>query len=187
MSAQATHCHSYSKVYNQYFLLSVVYGANASQERKSLWEEFKVIKTNILDVPWFVCGDFNTELNMSERSENYDGMACSQNSLDFKQCLDEVELSDLPSTGSFLIWSNKRSSGYLAKKLDRFLVNECWLDGFSGLRASFLPRDFSDHCIGVLYAVGQQRTVGSFKFNNYLAKHKNFMPIVSQHWGSSNF
>lgn len=77
--------------------------------------------------------------------------------------------------------------GYLAKKLDRFLVNDYWLDSFPGLRASFLPPDTSDHCAGVLYSVDQQRKVGSFKFFNFLTMHKNTMPIVSQHWGSSKF
>lgn len=124
MSAQVVHCHSYSLVHKKYFLLSVIYGPNSSYERKVLWEDLRVIKANMIEVPWLVCGDFNTELSMPERFDYFEGMVCTQSSLDFRHCLDEVELADMPYTRSFLTWSNMKSSGYLAQKLDRFLVND---------------------------------------------------------------
>lgn len=36
----------------------------------------------MLKVPWLLCGDFNTELNITDRSDYYDGMTCSQNAID---------------------------------------------------------------------------------------------------------
>lgn len=97
--------------------------------------------------PWIVCGDFNTVLHMNESSDFYDGMPLTQSVLDFKQCLDDVGLSDMHCDGLFLTWSNKRSKRFLAKKLDRFLVHDCWLDEFDQFRATFCPPDFSDHCL----------------------------------------
>lgn len=107
--------------------------------------ELQSIKGRISEVPWLLCGDFNTKLDMFDRSDYYDGMTCTQNALDFRNFLDAIELTDLPCSGPSLTWSSKRSTRFLAKKLDRFLVNENWMDEFDGFRASFLPPDFSDH------------------------------------------
>lgn len=52
--------------------------------------------------PWIICGDFNTELNVNERSDFYEGMACSQSVLDFKQCLYDVGLIDMHYDGLFI-------------------------------------------------------------------------------------
>lgn len=82
----------------------------------------------------------------------------------------------------FLTWSIKRIVDFIAKKLDRFLINDSWIDVFPDLRASFSPPDFSDHCVGVLYAVRQLRKHGNFKFFNYLIKNANFLSTVAQSW-----
>lgn len=84
MLAQAIHCHAFSLSHKQYFLLSVVYGANTSSDRRILWRELSMVKYNMGDVPWLACGDFNTELFMSERSEYYDGMLISSSFLEFR-------------------------------------------------------------------------------------------------------
>lgn len=106
-------------------------------------------------------------------------MPSSQSSMYFRECVEEVELTDLQCDGLFMTWSNKRSLGFLAKKLDRFLVNDCWLDAFQNIRASFSPLNFSDHCIGMLSATGHHWKCGSFKFFNFLTRHSSFLPIVT--------
>lgn len=76
-SAQAIHCHTFSLVHKKYFLLSVIYGANANMNRRALWGELQSIKELMPEVPWLLCGDFNSELHMLERSDYYEGMPCS--------------------------------------------------------------------------------------------------------------
>lgn len=81
---QSIHVQTFSLVHKKYFLLSVIYGANTSGERKNLWKDLMLTKEIMGFVPWVVYGDFNTELNMWERSNFYNGMPCSQNALDFR-------------------------------------------------------------------------------------------------------
>lgn len=49
---------------------------------------------------------------------------------EFQQCVDFIGLTNIQSEGSLFNWS-RRGHGYLAKKLDRTLVNEKWLGYFS--------------------------------------------------------
>lgn len=115
-SAQAIHCHTFSKTLMKYFFLSVVYGANSVVERKKLGEELCEVKTNMGEVPWMACGGFNTKLFMTDRLDYFDGMPCSQSFMDFRQCLEEVDLVDLYGDSPHFTWSNKRVQGFLSKK-----------------------------------------------------------------------
>lgn len=117
--------------------LSVIYGANTIAERRMLSQELTMIKSQMEAAPWIICGDFNTELCMSKRSDYFDGTPISQSSLDFRKRVEDLELSDLHCDGSFLTWSHKRASGFLAKKLDIFLINNCWMDAFSDFPLTF--------------------------------------------------
>lgn len=112
---QAIHCHIYSKSLKKHFFLSVVYGANSAIERRKLWSDLVAVKSCMGEAPWLVCGDFNFELFMTERSDYFEGMPYSQSSLDFRRCLEEVEHVDMRSDGPYFTWSNKRVQGFLAK------------------------------------------------------------------------
>lgn len=94
----------------------MVYGANTVAGRRLLWKELRLIKSSMIVAPWLVCGDFNSELYKSERSDFFDGMPSSQGSLEFRECVKDVELTDIHSDGMFMTWSNKRSIRFLAKK-----------------------------------------------------------------------
>src|SRR4051812_2250158 len=116
-----------------YFLLIMVYRANSAAERKVFLSDLQQIKSFMGRVPWIVCGDFNSDMHMYERSDFYVGMPCSPCVLEFRQCLHDVELTDMHSYGLFLTWSNKRAQGFLEKKLDWFLINVPWMDEFPDL------------------------------------------------------
>lgn len=77
--------------------------------------------------------------------------------------------------------------GYLVKKLDRFLVNDVWMDEFPDLKVTFLPPDFSDHCACLLSSFILLKKPGSFKFFNYRIKHKEFTSTIFQHWAASKY
>lgn len=75
-------------------------------------------------VPWLVFRDFNFELHMDEISDYTKGMHISTKSLEFRSCIEDIGLVVMKSFGTLYTWSNTRSTGFLAKKLDKFLVND---------------------------------------------------------------
>ena len=48
--------------------------------------------------------------------------------IDFNSCLHQLEIQDLRYHGEKYTWSNKRPDNPIAKKLDRALINEHWLN-----------------------------------------------------------
>ncbi|XP_074263471.1 uncharacterized protein LOC141586209 [Silene latifolia] len=79
------------------FHLTMVYGFNELQERKLLWEKLSLFKRQIHGA-WVICGDFNTVLVPSER---LGGNSTTIEMEDFKNCVDECEVADCPTSGIF--------------------------------------------------------------------------------------
>lgn len=99
-----------------------VYGSTNQLERRRLWQELTEVQTQI---PWVVLGDFNATLKTEERR----GVRSVAGSYDeFLNCVEELELSDLPYNGCFFTWFNRRQGEEaIAAKLDRVLVNGSWI------------------------------------------------------------
>lgn len=95
-------------------------------------------------------GDFNVIYKMCERSDYYVGMQEAGNVQDFQDCIAAVGLVDLYSEGPLYTWSNKRTKGFVAKKFDRIMVNDNWMEVYKDVKAEFTLRGFSDHCAGGL-------------------------------------
>src|SRR4051812_10943760 len=87
---------------------------------------------------------------MEECSDYYAGMPVPTKVQDFQSCVSKVGLMDIPFVGPVFTWSNKRTDGFLAKKLDRVMGNSQWLDNFHDYEAQFLAPEFSDHCAGLI-------------------------------------
>src|SRR4051812_15705147 len=111
-------------------------------DRRLLWQDLLDLPT----VPWIALGVFNELKMMTERSDYYNCMPCPNFTLEFQQCLANLELMDLNHIGPNFPWTNKRTVGFIAKKLDRLLANDCWIRSFPELSAEFTPLSFSDHC-----------------------------------------
>lgn len=182
-SAQAIHCHAYSMTLERYFFLSVVYASNDEYGRRSLWQGFLNLSQYMNNIPWIAFGDFNVIHSMQEKSDYFDGMLISRSVHEFRECLMEVGLTDLPSDGVFFTCSNKRVDGFVAKKLDRILVNHHWLQGFSDMTAAFTPPEFSDHSAGWINCSSTIRAKSEpFRFFNFLARHPDFLSTVRTVW-----
>lgn len=106
--------------------------------------------------------------------------------MDFSDCIESLGHTDTLSSSAYFIWSNKRTVGFLAKKLDKILGNEVWLDSFPNVVAEFTPPDFSDHSAGVLKFEPPILKKSSFKFFNYLTKHNDFLHTVKDCWVSTS-
>lgn len=120
MSEQAVHYHVYSLPLKKFIFLSIVYGVKTVIGRRALWKELCEVKNLIGIVPWIACGDSNIEHQMVERSDYFDGMPVSLSSLDFRQCLDEVDLFDLQGEVLFILGAIKGRWALSTKSLEGF-------------------------------------------------------------------
>lgn len=93
---------------------------------------------------WIVLGDFNEILHPNETS-NPSIIKISRGMHLFGECLGDIVLFDLPSTGPGFTWTNKHPTDPMGTKIDRCLVNCLWLLICLGSHSFFKPPDFSDY------------------------------------------
>ncbi|GJU04045.1 RNA-directed DNA polymerase, eukaryota, reverse transcriptase zinc-binding domain protein [Tanacetum coccineum] len=104
--------------------------------------------------------------------------------LEFKECLNEIEVEDLCSSGLHYTWTknlHKAKVGIMTgvlKKLDRILTNEEFITQFPQANAKFLPYIISDHSSSILSIPSSiQKKIKSFRFSNYLTEKQDFIFI----------
>ncbi|GJX28417.1 ribonuclease H-like domain-containing protein [Tanacetum coccineum] len=151
---------------NNVIYVSFVYGEVKVVGRRELWDNIRDHNNVVGDFPWVLLGDFNVILNFNE------------NSNDFRECVEVVNIEDIKVTGLFFTWVQKRkdpSSGIL-KKLDRIMGNGKFVDEYSNCYANFLPYGVSDHSPAVLVFPNiKGRKNRAFRFLNYLTDKKEFI------------
>lgn len=86
--------------------------------------------------------------------------------VDFKTCIDQLEIRDLRYHGARFSWTNKQPDNPIAKNLDRALINEHWLAIFPHSLANYLAPNISDHCpfCITLHCPNPQAGTKPFKF-----------------------
>lgn len=157
-------------------VISVVYASNCAVARTGLWEELMDLSSSLIlnGKPWLVLGDFNQVLHPSEHSRAV-SRKVDKRTRAFRQCLLEVDLSDLNFRGNTFTWWNKNKTRPVAKKLDGILVNDLWIDSFPLAVASFGSPDFSDHAsLTVVLNPQSQKHRKPFKFYNFLLQNADF-------------
>ncbi|XP_019255156.1 PREDICTED: uncharacterized protein LOC109233746 [Nicotiana attenuata] len=86
-------------------LLTVVYGYNGIEQRRTLWDTLQQLSVSIA-VPWMITWDFNAMLYSNDRLSgnpvNYSEIQ------DFVSCLHSSSLTELPWKGDYYTWSNKQ-------------------------------------------------------------------------------
>lgn len=144
--------------------LSMVYGLNQALSRRNLWADMRYLGTIIGDNPWIQLGDFNVVRRPNERLTGFDQAA----TYDFNDCLESLNMEDMPSRGFWFTLSNRRGGmGVNKSKIDRVLINSAWLDKFSDSEAVFLAPSVFDHCsivVTVMLASHVRRPFKIFKF-----------------------
>lgn len=164
---------------------TAIYAGNTSDERNDLWIELLNLHQafNLDSLPWLVGGDFNEITHPAEHSDP-SVATITPPMIAFNTCLSQLEIKDLRYHGERFTWSNKQPDCPIAKKLDRALINEVWLDTFPRSLAHFQPPDISDHapcCIHLDCPLPLADTK-PFKFFNYLTSHPDFLALVSESW-----
>ncbi|RVW97689.1 Transposon TX1 uncharacterized 149 kDa protein [Vitis vinifera] len=154
-----------------------VYGPFTKEEREWLWEEIGAIR-GLWEDPWCVGGDFNITLFQRERSRQGRISSAMRR---FAQVADELGLRDIPMQGGVFTWSGGPNNQSWAR-LDRFLVNTSWLDQFSSVLQSRLPRPLSDHFPVSLEGGGLRRGPSPFRFENMWLKVEGFQDMIRRWW-----
>ena len=154
-----------------------VYGLFTREEREYLWEELGAIRGSWED-PWCLGGDFNIILFQKERSRQRRLTAAIRR---FAQIIDELGLVDLPLQGGLFTWNGGQNDQSWAR-LDRFLMTQNWLDQFSGVLQSKLPRPISDHFPILLEGGGLRRGPSPFRFENMWLKVEGFKDFLRSWW-----
>ena len=77
------------------FILTVVYGVNTVEQRKSLWQEMNAMSKGISQ-PWLIVGDFNVIISTKDR---LDGVPVTNNEInDFGDCVRDMGVNELQWT-----------------------------------------------------------------------------------------
>ncbi|XP_039065361.1 uncharacterized protein LOC120210728 [Hibiscus syriacus] len=103
---------------------------------------------------------------------------------DFEDITQELGLQDHPYFGPSFTWSNKQHETFLARKLDRVLINPYWFSSFHQSFVEFTTPGISDHCMAIVWLSKEISCNRSkpFKFFNFWTIHSSFMNEVKQSW-----
>lgn len=154
-------------------------------ERKELWSDIKSHQDSPLfrDKQWVILGDFNEILEGDEHSSYQNSGLINNGMRDFDDIVQYCNLTDMGSQGPKFTWCNQREEGLICKKLDRFLVNECWLNKSTHAYGVFEAGGCSDHLRGKfnlrIEAEGKRRP---FKFTNVVAEMHEFIKVLEEYW-----
>ncbi|XP_039058912.1 uncharacterized protein LOC120202566 [Hibiscus syriacus] len=143
------------------------------------------LDTRFGSLPWILGGDFNIYLHHKESSDSLIlGPYFSSDMIDFQELIQDLTLNDHPFFGPTYTWSNKQKDTYLARKLDRVLINSHWATSFQNSFVEFTAPGPSDHCMALAW-INKENQINRpkpFKFFNFWSKHPNFLEYVIISW-----
>nr|GEY21057.1 hypothetical protein [Tanacetum cinerariifolium] len=146
------------ETYNEYDEL--ISGSNESKERRVLYS------------------DLDTYLGSSSMNSAM---------LDFKDCVSNIEVVDINSSGIHYTWNqNPKGRDGMLKKLDHIMGNLEFSNNFQGAYAIFQPYRISDHSPAILKIPSLSLTnLKPFKFCNFLSHKGNSLEVVSEGWNTT--
>ncbi|GJT54711.1 hypothetical protein Tco_0989765 [Tanacetum coccineum] len=127
-------------------------------------------------------GDFNAALYIEDSFCGSSNINIAMR--EFRECVDNIEVSDVNSTGLHFTWNQKPNAETgMFKKIDRVMRNLYFTSEFPGSYVIFQPYRISDHSPAVLKI--QQVTKikpKPFKFSNFIVYKSEFKPLVEEGW-----
>ncbi|XP_070031557.1 uncharacterized protein [Nicotiana tomentosiformis] len=137
--AQMIHCQVKSRRGDIDCLLTVVYGYNGIEQRRSLWDNLQLLSVSII-VPWLIAGDFNAVLYPKDRL-SCNPVNCSEIQ-EFATCLQQTTLIELPWKDDYYTWINKQPGvDRVISRLDRVFGNYEWMMSWGHVETNYgLPQ-----------------------------------------------
>ncbi|KAL0440681.1 UNVERIFIED_CONTAM: hypothetical protein Sradi_0007000 [Sesamum radiatum] len=126
IGTQFVHCRVLIHEMHEPILTTVVYGANDVSARRELWQGLTDLAV-LVDLPWFVGGDFNAVLDMSEVSGASGDIRVAMN--EFNDCILQIGLIFLPMQGERFSWHNYMDGAYGRDWTVCLLMMHGWSDG----------------------------------------------------------
>ncbi|XVE65054.1 hypothetical protein DITRI_Ditri07aG0151500 [Diplodiscus trichospermus] len=131
-------------------------------------------------MPWLLARDFNVPIHPDESSNYNEGQAITTDMQEFIDCRNNLALFDHVASRPLFTWTNKHQEGFLAKKLDRVLINDLWK---ASTVVEFLAPEISDHCPALIqFKESNLQPPKPFKFFNFSVKCKEFLQVVENSW-----
>ena len=106
------------------FILSGIYGCNEGVDRKKLWRHLESIYNEGYTEPWMLAGDYNVIATAEESCPFNANFGINADMRDFVEVRRYILVYDHAFTGTMFTWTNKHQDGFIARKLDRVLINE---------------------------------------------------------------
>ena len=88
------------------------------------------IHNSVSNERWLPVGDFNIA-DTSESSSFNASYAIGNDMRDFKDVRNNISVYDHAFIGLLFTWTNKHQEGFMAKKLDRVMINDAWPSCFA--------------------------------------------------------
>ncbi|GJX74351.1 hypothetical protein Tco_0312946, partial [Tanacetum coccineum] len=144
-TSQVMHVKIIHKVSGRELFCSFVYANNLPVARRSLWADLELHKNVTRGKPWILMGDFNVALNLEDYSSGPSKLNYAIT--DFKDCVYNIEVMDINSSGLHFTWNQKPKGGCgLLKKLDRIMGNTEFIDAFPGAISDHSPACLECEC-----------------------------------------
>ena len=125
--------------------------------------------------------DFNVTLDPDESSNSTGSNLITPDMKEFIKARRIISIFDHAYSEPLFTWSNKQYESFIARKLDKTLVNGGWIVKYAHSTVDFMALEILDHCPVV---IGFQQNVVNppkpFKFFNFWTKHPRFMELVQQ-------
>ncbi|XP_019234714.1 PREDICTED: uncharacterized protein LOC109215148 [Nicotiana attenuata] len=181
VEAQLIHCEARDISNNFQCVLTIVYGFNTVEERKSLWTSLQDISRST-NCPWLVCGDFNAMLITTDRRSCHP--VTFSEVKDFADCINSILLSELQWKGDYYTWSNKQQGvERVSSKIDRAFSSHDWMMNWGHIVLEYDLPNISDHAPMLLTLRNVNQNIRApFRFFNIWCGHAQFLEIVETHW-----
>lgn len=162
---------------NLSILITNVYAPATPNLKPDFLNELRAIASTV-DKPWIICGDFNMIRYAHEKNNPNFHLAEADA---FNDCINDLNLIELPLLDRLFTWTNKRTVPTL-ERLDRAFINLEWDGVLPSTLLSSMTRRTSDHVplkIEISTAIPKSQV---FRFENYWVKDATFLPIIVSAW-----
>ncbi|XP_019263542.1 PREDICTED: uncharacterized protein LOC109241272 [Nicotiana attenuata] len=181
IDAQLIHCTVRGRMAGFEACLTLVYGYNTVEQRKSLWSNLNDISKQVTK-PWLIGEYFNAMLYTQDRM--YGKPVAISEMVDFSDCIHNLFLNEVAWKGEYYTWSNKQQGDdRILSRIDRVFGNDLWISNWGYVCTEYDVPLIYDHSPMLLNIKSIRSTIKPpFRFFNVWTDHKEFGNIVKSIW-----